>query len=397
MSAEHTKPAEHVEWGNPAGRGEPVSAAAPFGTGSISLRIYPHDRLDAAGVVAEATGQAVLAAGHGFDGVMTSEHHGGFAGYLPNPLQMAGWMLDRMPAGWAAAAPVLLPLRPVALLAEEVAWLAALHPGRVGIGVAVGGLELDFRVMGLDFAARAAAFAPALPRLAALLRGAELGELSGDRALFGCAARPVPVVSAAMSPGAVRRAAHAGVGILFDGGSEAARLRELTDRYLDAGGAGPRVLIRRVWLGDPPREAFERQSKVYRGYSPATALRHWRGTGFVCHTDAAALADELASLRAKVGATCLNLRIHVPGVSAEAAREQIAALGHEVLPRLRATTTDTDTTATATATDPTRDTETDADAGAARGAGVDPAGAADAPPMREVAPGNESTTQGAQQ
>ncbi|MFF7247013.1 LLM class flavin-dependent oxidoreductase [Embleya sp. NPDC008237] len=158
-------------------------------------------------------------------------------------------MLDRMPSGWAAAAPVLLPLRPVALLAEEVAWPAALHPGRVGIGVAIGGLELNFRVMGLDFAARTAGFRVALPRLAALLRGAGLGEPAGDRALFECAARPVPVVSAAMSPGAVRRAAQAGAGILFDGGYEAARLRELTDRYLDAEGVGPRVLIRRVWLG----------------------------------------------------------------------------------------------------------------------------------------------------
>lgn len=314
---------------------ERVTATVPFGAGSISLRIYPHDGLDASGVAGEAIRQAVLGAESGFDGVMTSEHHGGFAGYLPNPLQVAGWMLDRMPSGWAAAAPVLLPLRPVAMLAEEVAWLAALYPGRVGVGVAPGGLELDFRLMGLDFAARAAGFRTGLPRLTELLRGTELGELAGDRALSGCATRPVPVVSAAMSPGAVRRAAEAGAGILFDGGSEPARLRELTDRYLEAGGAGPRVLIRRVWIGDPPREAFERQSQVYRGYTPAAAQRHWRGTGFVCHDDAVALADELAAVRAEIGATCLNLRIHVPGVSPEAAREQIAALGHEVLPRLR--------------------------------------------------------------
>lgn len=367
VSAEPTKPTKSVESHR---RFDAARAAVPFGAGSVSLRIYPHDGLDAPGVVAEAIGQAVLAADHGFDGVMTSEHHGGFAGYLPNPLQVAGWMLDRMPTGWAAAAPVLLPLRPVVLLAEEVAWLAALHPGRVGVGVAIGGLELDFRLLERDFAARTAAFRAGLPRLTALLRGAELGELAGDRALFGCAARPVPVVAAAMSPGAVRRAAQAGAGILFDGGSEAGRLRELTDRYLDAGGVGPRVLIRRVWLGDPPREAFERQLHVYRGYSPAAALRHWRGTGFVCHSDAGALADELAALRAEIGATCVNLRIHVPGVSADAAREQIAALGLEVLPRLRAA-----------GTDPTRDTAIET---------TDT-------PVRDATPGNPTTAQGAQQ
>ena len=94
--------------------------------------------------------QAALAGAHGFDGVMTSEHHGGFAGYLPNPLQAAGWCLDAMGEGWAAACPLLLPLRPVALVAEEVAWLAARFPGRVGVGVAAGALPADFEIMDTD-------------------------------------------------------------------------------------------------------------------------------------------------------------------------------------------------------------------------------------------------------
>ena len=95
-------------------------ATAPFAPGSISLRLYPHlnGELDAPGIVAELTGQAALAAASGFDGVMTSEHHGGFAGYLPNPLQAAGWCLEEMATGWAAPCPLLLPLRPAALVAE---------------------------------------------------------------------------------------------------------------------------------------------------------------------------------------------------------------------------------------------------------------------------------------
>lgn len=320
-------------------------AATPFGDGSVSLRIYPHNELDATGVAGELCRQAASASGSGFDGVMTSEHHGGFAGYLPNPLQVIGWMLDRMPSGWAAAAPLLLPLRAPAMLAEEVAWLAALHPGRVGLGVAAGALPLDFHVMDVDPGDAVPRFRAALPRLAAMLRGEGLGELAGDRALAACAVTPVPLVSAAMSPAAVRRAAGVGAGILFEGGSEPARLRELTRRYQEAGGVGPRVLIRRVWIGPPPREAFERQLDVYRGYSAEAALRHWRGTGFLCHDDPDALAAELADIARKVGATCLNLRIHVPGVAPEAAREQIEVLGREVLPRLRALWPDTgDTT-----------------------------------------------------
>ncbi|MDI2129851.1 LLM class flavin-dependent oxidoreductase [Yinghuangia seranimata] len=315
-----------------------TAEAAAFADGSISMRIYPHNDLDAPGIAAELCAQAGLAAEAGFDGVMTSEHHGGFAGYLPNPLQVTGWLLDRTsgtPGFWAAPCPMLLPLRPVAMLAEEVAWLAARCPGRVGIGVAPGALALDFRVMDLDHADAMPRFRAGLPRLAALLRGEDLGELAGDRALSACAAAPVPVVSTAMSPAAVRRAAACGTGVLYDGASTPERLSELTGHYVDAGGTGPRVLIRRVWLGDPPREAFEQQRDVYRSYSPAAAQRHWRDTGFLCHDTPEALAAELLATWRDTGATCLNLRVHVPGVDPEAAREQIAVLGREVVPLLR--------------------------------------------------------------
>lgn len=36
------------------------------------------------------------------------------------------------------------------------------------------------------------------------------------------------------------------------------------------------------------------------------------------------------------GAACLNLRIHVPGISTDVAREQIMLLGREVVPQVRA-------------------------------------------------------------
>ena len=74
----------------------------PFAPGSVSFRSYPNQGLGAVETIAELRTQATLAAEHGFDGVMTSEHHGGFAGYLPNPMQLAGFLLDAMPRGWAA-------------------------------------------------------------------------------------------------------------------------------------------------------------------------------------------------------------------------------------------------------------------------------------------------------
>ncbi|MTA45104.1 MAG: LLM class flavin-dependent oxidoreductase, partial [Actinobacteria bacterium] len=150
-------------------------STAVFANGSISLRLYPHNELDAISIVDQLCTQAAIAADVGFDGVMTSEHHGGFAGYLPNPLQTSGFQLASMSRGWAAACPVLLPLRPVAMLAEEVAWLNARFPGRVGIGVGSGSLPLDFEAMDIDQSTAVDVFKRDLPRLVEMLSGRELG------------------------------------------------------------------------------------------------------------------------------------------------------------------------------------------------------------------------------
>src|SRR5262245_53786116 len=130
-----------------APRSEAVMTKSVFAPGSISLRLYPHNQLPADTIVATYRAQAAQAEAAGFDGIMTSEHHGGFGGYLPNPLQAAGWCLEAMRTAWAAPCPLLLPLRPAALVAEEAAWLAARFPGRVGVGVASGALRDAFDVM----------------------------------------------------------------------------------------------------------------------------------------------------------------------------------------------------------------------------------------------------------
>jgi alkanesulfonate monooxygenase SsuD/methylene tetrahydromethanopterin reductase-like flavin-dependent oxidoreductase (luciferase family) len=303
----------------------------------VSVRLYPHGDLGPVDVVAELQAQAALAAEHGFDGVMTSEHHGGFAGYLPNPLQAAGWCLEAMPRGWAAPCPLLLPLRPAALVAEEAAWLAARFPGRVGVGVAAGALPADFEVMGLTMDDLAARFSAALEALAAMLRGRADGALAGDPALAACVTAPVPLVSAAMGFTAVRRAARLGIGILFDSLSAPERCRLLTDAYHEAGGDGPCVLIRRAWLGEPPRARVDEQLDRYRSYTPKAAQAHWGDSSqLVDAADPAAVVEELAAVARAGGADALNLRVHVPGVAPAAAREQIAGLGDTVVPQLRA-------------------------------------------------------------
>ena len=308
----------------------------PFGAGSISLRTYPPDGLAPAACLEEMRDQAARAVDLGFDGVMTSEHHGGFPGYLPNPLQLAGFLLDAMATGWAAPCPLLLPLRPSALVVEETAWLAARFPGRVGLGVAAGALAVDFDIMDTTMDDLTGRFAAGLDVVTRALRGEADGPLRDDPAVAACAADPIPVLSAAASPTAARRAARAGAGLLFDSLVTPARVSELVAAYRDAGGRASCVLVRRAWIGDAPAGALERQVGVYRGYAPKGATTHWGSDEMITAASGPELAARLRAVQADAGVDALNLRLHVPGVPAEAVREQITLIGGETLPDFRA-------------------------------------------------------------
>jgi alkanesulfonate monooxygenase SsuD/methylene tetrahydromethanopterin reductase-like flavin-dependent oxidoreductase (luciferase family) len=309
----------------------PPRACSPFGPGSISLRLYPHNELPAALIVSELCTQAGLALNSGFDGVMTSEHHGGFAGYIAQPLQMASFVLEEHSTGWAAAAPLLLPLRPTALVAEEVAWLQARHPGRVGLGVAAGALPLDFEIAGVSQSRSVDRFKSELPRLVAMLQGEELGGLEGDPALLACRQEPVPVVSAAVSAAAAVRAARCGAGILMEGMSSPGRLARLTRAFNEAGGTGPKVLIRRVSLGPVSTALVASQRAVYESYAGG----RFGEDQTIASDDPAEIAERLATAMRDIGADALNLRVQLPGMAPPDVREQITSIGMTVVRLLR--------------------------------------------------------------
>jgi alkanesulfonate monooxygenase SsuD/methylene tetrahydromethanopterin reductase-like flavin-dependent oxidoreductase (luciferase family) len=305
----------------------------PFAAGSVSLRLYPHGKLPAEDIVTVFRAQATAASRAGFDGVMTSEHHAGFAGYLPNPIQAAGWALDAMPDGWAAPCPLLLPLRPSALVVEEIAWLAAAFPGRVGLGVAAGSLRTDFEVMDLTKHDLTARFAGALEFVVDALQGRALEPLASDQAVARCTEHPVPVLSAAMSITAVRRAATLGAGLILDSMTDLPRCRQLTDAYRAAGGTAPVVMVRRVWSGHAASERHQQQVGVYAGYAGGAAQSHWTSDAMI-RGDVVEIAEGLNAARKDAGVDALNLRVHVPGLEPAEVEDQIAALA-DVLPLLQ--------------------------------------------------------------
>jgi alkanesulfonate monooxygenase SsuD/methylene tetrahydromethanopterin reductase-like flavin-dependent oxidoreductase (luciferase family) len=307
---------------------------AAFAPGSVSLRLYPHPgRGD--DVLRVLLRQARLASDVGFDGVMISERHC-VASNIPNPLQVTGWLLEAMPTGWAAPCPMLLPLRPPSIVAEEAAWLGARFPGRVGLGLAVGGHRNQFETLGQDFDRRVDRFGPGLRLLVeALTRGG--GALAADAAVALCRERPIPVVSAALSEPAVDRAAAAGAGVVGDSLSTLDRTVALLERYDTQGGKGPRVVIRRVWIGRHPGGGAAEQLEEYRAAATPRRAAGWgdKDQAIVAPT-AEDLVGELAAVLARVGPVAMNLRVHATGISAEDVEEQIRLLGRDVLPRLRA-------------------------------------------------------------
>ncbi len=300
-----------------------ITAASPLARGSVSLRLYGHDgpaaeQLDE---LRELTRRAVEV---GYDGVMVAEHHAGFPGYLPNPQQIVGFLLAAVPSGWAAPCPLLLPMKSPALVAEEVAWLAAAFPGRVGVGFASGALPVDFELAEVPFDQISGRFKEALPKVVAALRGRADGPLADDRAVAACGAHPVPMVVAAQSRAAVRRAAGLGLGILYDSLQAVDHVRVLSRAYDEAGGTGPKILIRRVWVGGPPGEAVDNQLDLYRSYSaPATMARWDHGANTVLAADGPEAAEKLMSEMTATGADTINIRIHVAGLSPTYVRDQL--------------------------------------------------------------------------
>ena len=111
----------------------PSISGVPLAVGSVSCADLPARPIRSPGF-ALMRAQSRLGVEAGFDGVMVSERPRRLPGYLPNPLQLAGFLLDAMPSGWAAPCPMLLPLKPYSLIAEDLAWMDTAYPGRVGAG-----------------------------------------------------------------------------------------------------------------------------------------------------------------------------------------------------------------------------------------------------------------------
>lgn len=119
----------------------------------------------------------------------------------------------------------------------------------------------------------------------------------------------------------------------MEGMSAPERLARLTEAFEDAGGSGPKVLIRRIWLGRVRSGLIHDQRAVYESY--AAGARSFGEDQTIASDEPDDLAERLAATMREVGANALNLRIQLPGMAPDQVREQIEQIGTSVVPSLK--------------------------------------------------------------
>jgi alkanesulfonate monooxygenase SsuD/methylene tetrahydromethanopterin reductase-like flavin-dependent oxidoreductase (luciferase family) len=312
-----------------------MSESGPLRDGSIFPVFNLHHGLDPGAALAELSHQARRAIDLGFDGVGLSEHHAGAAGYLPVPLLAGATLLAELPRGFFAALPIILPLRSVAGLVEEAAWLEARFPGRVVIGLAAGYQEDDFAAFGVPFAERFRRFRAMFEEVAAALSGgAPAATLRNDPAVAAAAGR-VGLVMTTRGHRNAQLAGRIGAGITPTQLS-LEEYRELFGLYREAGGPGPTVVQRWVFLGDPPLDAIASFNRAIAA-APGDVSWFTEASRIVPLDDRSPerMAERLVDWLRATGGTALCVRFHIGPLEPAVVREQIERFGAEVLPGLR--------------------------------------------------------------
>jgi alkanesulfonate monooxygenase SsuD/methylene tetrahydromethanopterin reductase-like flavin-dependent oxidoreductase (luciferase family) len=222
-----------------------------------------------------------------------------------------------------------LPNRNEVLVAKQAAVVDQLSGGRLVLGVAQGGREDDYEVLGAEFAGRSERFERQVERIRQIWADARRSD--HDTGVLG--PPPVqepapPIWAGALTPGAVERAARVADGFLFGtAGAEAMRERAPEIREVFARNGKPDATIAGlayVAVGDDAEKALDEAAhNVLRYYGqlwtePANLIHH--GT-------AEKLAEELAAY-----ASSVDVLIVFPEI---ARLDQVVSLAEHVLPAYR--------------------------------------------------------------
>ena len=179
-------------------------------------------------------------------------------------------------------------------------------------------------------------FKVALPLVVDALRGRDDSPLGRDRAVRRLADDPMPIVIAAQSAPACRRAARLGCGVLYDSLQSCEVSARLGAAHREAGAETGRVLIRRVWIGDPPASEMAAQMGHYRSYANEAATKNWSDESLVHGASPAAAADALLEVLDASDCDTVNVRVHVKGLTPDQVDTQLDLHAAGFVERVRA-------------------------------------------------------------
>jgi alkanesulfonate monooxygenase SsuD/methylene tetrahydromethanopterin reductase-like flavin-dependent oxidoreductase (luciferase family) len=222
---------------------------------------------------------------------------------------------------------LVLPPRNEVLVAKQAAVVDQLSAGRLTLGLAQGGREDDYELLGASFAGRSTRFERQIGRIREIWRDAHASDR--ERGVLGPA--PVqdpgpPILVGASQPKAVERGVRAGDGFVF-GTAGSAAMKERTPALRKAFAAqGKREALiaglAYVGVGDDAEKALDEAAHhVLRYYG-----RLWTEPGnLIHHGPASKLAEEIAAY-AEAGIGLLVVFPQIPSL------DQVERLAEDVLP-----------------------------------------------------------------
>jgi alkanesulfonate monooxygenase SsuD/methylene tetrahydromethanopterin reductase-like flavin-dependent oxidoreductase (luciferase family) len=227
--------------------------------------------------------RAKAAAEAGLDSLFVGDHHAS-----PSPYYQNTPILARMLAEWRAApagALYLLPFRHPVLLAEEIATLATIAPGRFIMQAALGYGDREFAAFGINPKHRPSRFEESLEIMRRLWAG-ETVSRQGRWQIHQAQISPTPpekieVWIAAQAEPAIERAARLGDGWVAAPSLTPAKARQDLERYLyycakHGREPGVTALRRDIYVGETQAEAEATAGKLvaagYRGFSPEATI-----------------------------------------------------------------------------------------------------------------------------
>lgn len=203
---------------------------------------------------------AQLAEDAGFDALWLPDHVAippddaeGSGGRYLDILASLAWLAARTDRIGLGTGVLVLPYRPALATAKWVATIQELSEGRLRLGVGVGWMEAEFRAVGTDRRHRGRESDAILGFLRDCFEAEDdVVHANGQPFLFRPHPPRPPILVGGAAPHALERAARFGEGwmpMTGDPAKLAAPIRELTERFAEAGRGAPQVVV----IGSIPR------------------------------------------------------------------------------------------------------------------------------------------------